>query len=458
MAHLLKHISKIVDLTRGKDRLGAWMLQILFSLVLILLFSASISAQIWNEDFESDTVGSTQGNGASPKWTTTPPPAPDAWEVQQRYSNHEFVGRNLATNGTWESEFIDISSYTAVYVSVAIRDSGALSQGSIDTLSLYYQINDGPEVLWHKESGSFSSSYVTVTAGGLIGDSIQVIVRMRNGSASETYIIDDIEVFEHRTLYSITDGNWNTNGTWSTTRFGGSCGCTPNRNDIVFIQSTHRVDISSDALATNLTVENGGILRWTSGNNELYLENGGKLEVEGSGELNRNGLTGANIHIDDEWQDFQIVNNGTFSISSLQLENFQGNINLSGTGDIDLATSLEITGDGDAFDAEHDNWGPEIRVINDLTGDLNIGGDLGIAGSGSGDLIFTNNGTVDQEGSITGVTTDSRFYNMANATWYYGGSTADADTWLYADYNNSSFFYDRAGNQTIIPPQDAYQT
>ena len=112
MTRLFNYISKLVDFTRGKDRLSARMLQILFSMVLISLFSASISAQIWSEDFESDTVGSNQGNGAPQKWTTTPP-APinldSTWAVQNRYGNNEFHGRNLGTAGTWRSEYIDIS-------------------------------------------------------------------------------------------------------------------------------------------------------------------------------------------------------------------------------------------------------------------------------------------------------------------------------------------------------------
>ena len=196
MTRFHKYISKPVDLTGGKSLLYSRMLHILFCMVLIWMYSASLSAQIWSEDFESDAIGAQQGQGTPPKWTTTPPPAPDAWGVEQRYSNNEFVGRNLHTVGTWESEFIDISTYSAVYLSVAIRDSGAMTEGDIDTLSLFYQINDGPEVLWHKESGNFSSSYVTVNVGGLSGDSIQVIVRMRNGSTSETYMIDDVEVYD----------------------------------------------------------------------------------------------------------------------------------------------------------------------------------------------------------------------------------------------------------------------
>jgi len=68
MTRLLKHISNSVDLTRGKDRLSIRILQILFMMVVISVFSAGLSAQIWNEDFESDTVGSQQGNGTPSKW------------------------------------------------------------------------------------------------------------------------------------------------------------------------------------------------------------------------------------------------------------------------------------------------------------------------------------------------------------------------------------------------------
>ena len=48
-------------------------------------------------------------------------------------------------------------------------------------------------------------------------------------------------------LYSITDGDWETNGTWSTTGHGGSsCGCTPGSNDDVIVGGGDAVTFSSD--------------------------------------------------------------------------------------------------------------------------------------------------------------------------------------------------------------------
>jgi len=84
----------------------------------------------------------------------------------------------------------------------------------------------------HMESDDFNGgAYKTVAVGNLSGDSIQVIVRMRNGDVDEHHFIDNIEIHRSDTLFSIGSANWNNNPNpqiWSLTRTGGSCGCTPN--------------------------------------------------------------------------------------------------------------------------------------------------------------------------------------------------------------------------------------
>ena len=140
MIRLFNYISKLVDPTRGKEQLVSRMLQILISTVLITLFSASISAQIWSEDFESDTVGSQQGNGAPTKWTsfyeTT---GGGTYQVENNLANNEFVVNNPFTGPViWQSEFVDISAYSQIYIQVDIKETGVL-ENQQDTISLYYQ-------------------------------------------------------------------------------------------------------------------------------------------------------------------------------------------------------------------------------------------------------------------------------------------------------------------------------
>src|SRR4030042_2809209 len=100
--------------------------QILVSLIFIftLLTSIETKAQlIWNEDFQSDPVGATQSTDIPIQWTSTPPIGMvGTFHVEDDGGNHEFVANNLFTGaGTWLSRFINISSYSGVYISVDIK-------------------------------------------------------------------------------------------------------------------------------------------------------------------------------------------------------------------------------------------------------------------------------------------------------------------------------------------------
>ncbi|KPL25972.1 MAG: hypothetical protein AMS23_03860, partial [Bacteroides sp. SM1_62] len=453
MTRLLKHISNSVDLTRGKDRLSIRILQILFMMVVISVFSAGLSAQIWNEDFESDTVGSQQGNGTPSKWIsfyeTT---GGGTYQVENNLGNNEFVVNNPFIGPVvWQSEFVDINAYSQVYLQADIRESGDLDPGT-DTIALYYQINDGPEVLWHMEFDEFSETFITVRVGNLVGDSMRVIVKMRNGDVDEHHHIDNIEIHEHDTLYSVATGNWNAGTTWHTAPTGGPCGCIPDSTDVVIIQNGHTVSLTTNTYVTNLIIQNGGTLQWTVNDIDLGIVGNGIIDVQAGGSLTRNGQSGANIVVNEAWLSATLNADGPVSISALELANFQGDLDLTGSSTITLTGGLGINGDGNSFSTIY-GWPPDITVNN--SADLTVGGNLGVLG-GSGNLIFTNSTTLDLDGSITNVTSGSRFENSSNAVWYYGGFSADPDTRLYTDNNNNSFVYDRTGNQLIITPQDAY--
>src|SRR4030042_4229774 len=184
--------------------------QILISLIFIFVFLTSkIEAQIWSEDFQSDPAGSTQSSGFPIQWTSTPPVGMiGTFQVEDNGGNHEFVANNLFTGaGTWLSRIIDISPYSSVYISADIKDGGVLDAGQ-DTISLYYRLNNGPEVLWHMESDDFQETYKTVSVGNLYGNNLQVIIRMRNGDVDEHHFIDNIQIRESDTLFSIASNSW----------------------------------------------------------------------------------------------------------------------------------------------------------------------------------------------------------------------------------------------------------
>src|SRR5690606_18070601 len=78
--------------------------------------------------------------------------------------------------------------------------------------------------------------------------------------------------------------------------------------------------------------------------------------------------------------------------------------------------------------------------------------DLSIGGA---DITVNNSGTINQTGNFTGVDAGSAFNNLAGGTWNFGGSTI-TNVRLFANNNSNTFNYNRAGNQTIITPQNAY--
>lgn len=86
-------------------------------------------------------------------------------------------------------------------------------------------------------------------------------------------------------LYSIADGNWTSNTTWSYSDGGTSCSCTPQPSDLIII--SHIVVINS-----NITYMNDGVNA-----SFISIQPTGTLSFEGAGKLNLH--TGSIIELDN---------------------------------------------------------------------------------------------------------------------------------------------------------------
>ena len=422
---------------------------------MLLLISAStlkINAQIWFEHFP-------EGNGTTidpqGKWTLSTPFGNNGTFNIQNFSlvaNNLFYGPAIFT-----SQSINISSYSRVYISLKVRETGVMDHFQ-DSISLYYRLDGGPEILWGSESDDFdnnSQTWVTESVGNISGSALQIIVKMRNGDNDEHFYLDDVGVYSQPTLYSIQSGNWNNNLTWSYTRTGASCGCQTDALTTAVVQTSNTVNINDNVATAELVVENGGNVRWTAADFNLSMKNNGILNVKTGGILTRNGFSDANVVIDEEWKSGQIISDGTLSISSVLLSNYQGGLTFSGTSSMDINQSVSINGDGTGFDNRYEK-DPRITVTNNLGGSLNIGVSLGVAAGQSGNMTFNNYKTVNLTGIFDNITSSSLFYNLTGATWNYGGSNFDTDIRLYSNYNSNLFNYVRSGDQSIISPVDAY--
>ena len=94
-------------------------------------------------------------------------------------------------------------------------------------------------------------------------------------------------------------------------------------------------------------------------------------------------------------------------------------------------------------------------VTNNAGASLTVQGNIN-CNNNTWDII--NYGTFDFNGQWTNITAgEVNFYNYAGATFNYGGGTGDDnDIYIYANYDNNTINYDRAGDQDIILPQDNY--
>lgn len=110
-----------------------------------------------------------------------------------RTRNNRFEAQDLRGEGVWRSQEIDISTEANVTISGDFFECGFME--NTDYIRAYYSINGGPEILWFDltDDGTPDCSINTPSLGGLSGNTIQIIVRINNGSG-ELHRFDNINV------------------------------------------------------------------------------------------------------------------------------------------------------------------------------------------------------------------------------------------------------------------------
>ncbi|MFH1319362.1 MAG: PKD domain-containing protein [Bacteroidota bacterium] len=148
---------------------------------------------IWLEDFTL-ADGTTVDAGPTGWSRTLAVPGPTDWsEVRSnRYETRDIdVGEVV-----WTSEYINISAFPAgVSLSIDLDNDGNL-EANADTIKVLYKLDAGGEVLF-SENGMFAGNFAAATAyaRGLAGDSVSVVVRMKNSADNEIYWLDNLAVF-----------------------------------------------------------------------------------------------------------------------------------------------------------------------------------------------------------------------------------------------------------------------
>ncbi len=175
-------------------------------LALFLLSGMALAETVWSEDFNTSAD---QGKGAYGSTITSP--GSGKWSVNVdnctlannndwfKVINNLFEARDVdgtqQTNGggegaVWTSEFIDISGYTNVTISIDISESG--SHENKDFIKASYKIDSGSITQFGHIYDDFSAQSFSVD--GLSGSSLTVYVEADNNGSTEYLRFDNVLV------------------------------------------------------------------------------------------------------------------------------------------------------------------------------------------------------------------------------------------------------------------------
>lgn len=494
--------------------------------LLILLFSwncAESQTIIWQEVFNGVGQGATVDNGST-AWSIDLAtncggsiPATGTFAV----SGNRFLGSDTDCDAIWQSEWIDISTYASVQLLADFFGTGSLdSNGALaDTCKFGYRLDGSSTITWIEEYAGSSVSNATSCGGAVSGDSVQLIVQMLVSGADEFVYVDNVTVREPDlpsgggdTLFSIADGAWNAPGTWSNGYGGGSCGCTPDSNSVVYITCDTRVTIPTDVNAREVYVLFGGELDWTVDNSELYISSNGVVDIAVGGRLWENGTVNAAVEFAGAGTHYLRVYDDILGLE-MDLVRVTNNCSLivQGNGRIDIEDDFELDANGatvvneftsqlyvfDDLDMLADN----VTFVND-SGFLYLDGTLEILGQNAllinrdsiyidldfhcddadnsqitnfgyilcnDDILTSNNSEnlrIDNFGvmqinddlreSVAGADA-AEFHNRTGGYLYLAHDNVSLNWELWAGYADNTVDYFRAGDQVyMFTPQDAY--
>ncbi|MBL7941347.1 MAG: hypothetical protein JNM00_01185, partial [Flavobacteriales bacterium] len=104
--------------------------------------------------------------------------------------NNEFKASDTDAEAIWSSSVIDISGQGSACISLDVWESGTLESG--DYLKAYYKLDGGSEVLISNFTDDFGSA--TISQCGLAGNTLQIIVKIKNSASDEKHYIDNVKV------------------------------------------------------------------------------------------------------------------------------------------------------------------------------------------------------------------------------------------------------------------------
>ncbi|MDO6764688.1 carbohydrate-binding protein [Agarivorans sp. 1_MG-2023] len=92
----------------------------------------------------------------------------------------------------WSSGVIDISGVASADISMSIEGSDAAKMEASDYLNVFYKVDGGEQIPLSKNTDGFTKKQIT--AKGIIGSSIEIIVVGATSYQDETYYVSEVEV------------------------------------------------------------------------------------------------------------------------------------------------------------------------------------------------------------------------------------------------------------------------
>ena len=262
-----------------------------------------------------------------------------------------------------------------------------------DILQVYYTVDGGLNIPF--TNGLWANTFAETTAriGGVNGEKLQVTVAFKSSQNDEKYFIDNVHIYAQPSgRHAIQNGNWNDENTWSYTSDGPPCQCVPD-----LLSDTHiagyTVDVPTRIDTRNLTIHNGGTLRWSAsshdlslwGNASLDVQNGGKILHQASNSIKFNQWNSISLdsqpdRLGESYPGVDVVINvdDPTGFQAYELAfNAQGNYTIQGSGNMQLFED---------FDINH-----RAQLVNNLDGEIKVAQRFKFHYQG---ITFTNNGTI----------------------------------------------------------------
>lgn len=458
-----------------KRRINSARFGIVFCFSLIVGFTPHLvlSQDYYIERFDTQPDGATSDNDDSP-WNTTQGSS-GSLEVDSNASYEDLTAFSVGTEAVWYTGPFTILGSTSISVDAFEYDDAESS----DYVRMYYKLDGGPEVIFGDFSGNFTSATASTTVSG---SSLEIVVRFLNNNENHTIDNVIVKAATPTPLYSIANGDWDDSSIWSGVGYGGaSCSCVPNETAQLNIGDGMTVNLNQDASVNDVTIDNTGTFRYTNAYVELNMMSDGIFTVNSGGTFDENGQADADLDFEGGVGTSQLVVNsgGVFDIDRVYMFGTNA-LNISGDGDINLTTSLNLRssgtvtndlsgtmtiGDGIDFNADNATFtnNGTIFLTNDFTlsagntgnlfsntGRIDIGGDVDL---NNGNLTINNTGILNQYGNFVNIDTGSDFNNLGGSTWawyYVGAYDTDINTILSA---GGLFEYEGFGDQLVIPVQ-----